>query len=151
MTVTLAAITIADREPFLKIAEEHFRRLNPAFSPQADWKKYYFEGIVSNPNLFLRWIMRESRRTGFILYGIEKHRFLPRLTGMIYELFVLPEFRRSGVARGSAILAIRELEAHSPSKIQLEVMEGNEGARALWRSLDFEKVSERLVLKKKTG
>jgi ribosomal protein S18 acetylase RimI-like enzyme len=54
-----------------------------------------------------------------------------------------------GVARNCALQAIRELELHAPSKIQLEVMEGNEGAEALWRSLGFEKVSERLVLKKK--
>jgi ribosomal protein S18 acetylase RimI-like enzyme len=151
MTVTMLAITSSEREAFVQMAEDHFRGLNPAFSPQDDWKEHYFERILSNSRMFVRWIMLDSRRTGFLLYGLEEHRFLPRLTGIIYELYVLPEFRRQGLARKCALLAIRDLETHAPSKIQLEVMVGNDGAIALWRSLGFEKVSERLVLRKTTG
>jgi ribosomal protein S18 acetylase RimI-like enzyme len=148
MMVKMSAIAKADRKAFLGMAEQHFRGLNPLFVPQADWKKGYFEKIQANPCMFARWIIADSERAGFILYGLEEHRFLPRLTGMIYELFVLPPFRRRGVARSAAILAIEELQAHAPSKIQLEVMEGNERAFALWQSLGFEKVSERLVMKR---
>ncbi len=145
--VIMNAITVDDREDFLRMAEQHFRGLNPTFVPNEDWKKHYFETVISRPRTFARWIMQDSRRAGFILYGIEEHRFLPRLTGMIYELYILPEFRRRGLARQSAIQAILESQSNAPSKIQLEVMEGNESAEALWRSLGFAKVSERLVLK----
>lgn len=148
MTVTMAAITRADREAFLQMAENHFQNLNPAFVPEDDWKKHYFEGILSRPRTFVRWIIFDSQRAGFILYGLEEHRFLPRMTGMIYELYVLPEFRRKGIARDCAVLAIQELQNHAPSKIQLEVMQGNAAALALWQALGFEKVSERFVLKK---
>jgi ribosomal protein S18 acetylase RimI-like enzyme len=148
MKVEMKQISSADREAFLQMAERHFRDLNPAFVPQDDWKLHYFEAILGSPRMFARWIMRDEERAGFILYGLEDHRFLPRLTGVVYELYVRPEFRRMGVARQCAIQAIRELEAFFPSKIQLEVVNGNVGAEALWQSLGFEKVTERMVLKK---
>jgi UDP-2,4-diacetamido-2,4,6-trideoxy-beta-L-altropyranose hydrolase len=151
MTVTLQAIVETDRDAFLRMAEQHFRGLNPAFSPQEDWTQHYFSRLLASPRMLARWIMVGSRRAGFALYGVEDHRFLPRLTGMIYEVFVLPEFRRMGVARTSARLAIDELQRLSPTKIQLEVMEGNDGAVALWRSLGFEKVAARFVMKKTKG
>lgn len=144
--LALAQVSKRDREAFMEMAAQHFRELNPAFAPQADWQKDYFLNISENPKLFLRWIQIDGKRAGFILYGIENHRFLPRQTGAIYELYIRPEFRRNGVGRGCALAAIRELQAHSPSKVQLEIMEGNRPAERLWASLGFKKVSERWVL-----
>lgn len=146
MTVTLVAIASADRDVFLQMAEQHFRGLNPSFLPHSDWTQHYFERIQANSRMFARWIMVDGRRAGFILFGMEDHRFLPRLTAMIYELFVLPELRGLGVARICAKQAISELQMLGPSKIQLEVMEGNEAAKRLWLSMGFRKVSERYVL-----
>lgn len=60
-----------------------------------------------------------------------------------------PGKRRRGIARHAAQIAIRELKLLHPSKIQLEVVEGNAGAAALWTSLGFEKVTERYVLSAK--
>jgi ribosomal protein S18 acetylase RimI-like enzyme len=148
MTVEMKEIMSEDREAFLQMAERHFTDLNVAFVPQDDWKQHYFEKILSNPRMFARWIMRDRECAGFILYGIEDHRFLPRLTGVVYELYVRPEFRRMGIARQCAIRAIRELQAHSPSKIQLEVVNGNRAAEALWQSLGFYGATQRMVLKK---
>ncbi len=142
-TVPIAA---SDREEFQRMAIEYFSELNPGFVPQNDWKEQYFQNIVSNPQYFLRWIVCDEKRAGFILFGLEKHRFLPRMTGAIYELYVLPEFRRRGVAKACALEAIRELRAHAPSKIQLEVAEGRVAAAALWGSLGFQKVADRYVL-----
>jgi ribosomal protein S18 acetylase RimI-like enzyme len=147
MKVSMQPIGRSEREEFIRMAEQHFRELNSAFEPQEDWKSQYFEAVMSKPKIFARWISLGPQRTGFMLYGVEEHRFLPRLTGMIYELYILPEFRRKGLARQAAVHAIHELEAHSPSKIQLEVLQGNKGAGALWKSLGFETISERLVLK----
>ena len=140
-------ILSSHRQSFLEAAERHFCELNPDFVPQSDWKQHYFEGIQSNPNLRLRWIVAGAQRAGFILFGFEDHRFLPRKTGAIYELYIGPEFRRQGIARASAQLAIRELRAGLPSKIQLEVVEGNVAAERLWRSLGFQKVTARYVLR----
>jgi ribosomal protein S18 acetylase RimI-like enzyme len=142
----MGTVSATDRGAFLAMAERLFRELNPSFVPQADWKQSYFENILGNARLSLRWIVVDENRAGFVLFGLEAHRFLPRFNGMIYELYVEPEFRRKGVAQIAARLAIRELQSKSPAKIQLEVMDGNRAATALWESLGFRKVSARYVL-----
>ena len=117
-----------------------------ALCPRPIGNNPIFENILSNAQLSLRWIVVDEKRAGFVLFGLEAHRFLPRLNGTIYELYIEPEFRRSGIARVVARQAIRELQSKSPAKIQLEVMEGNRAAAALWESLGFRKVSARYVL-----
>ncbi len=144
--IAMLPVTAADRADFEKMAVAHFSELNPAFVPHADWKEHYFCAILANHEYFLRWVMFDGVRAGFILFGLEKHRFLSRTTGAIFELYIRTEFRRRGIARYCAEEAIRELMAHSPSKIQIEVVEGQTAAAAFWRSLGFEKVTERFVL-----
>ena len=148
LITTLEPVAPKDRASFMAMAEQHFCELNSAFVPHPDWESGYFETIRANSNMFLCWIMLGERRAGFVLYGLEPHRFLPRRSGLVYELYVAPEFRRRGVARQCALLVIHEMQAKSPSKIQLEVVEGNSGAEALWKSLGFEKASSRYILAK---
>jgi UDP-2,4-diacetamido-2,4,6-trideoxy-beta-L-altropyranose hydrolase len=145
-TVTMTPIASSEGEDFLRMAVHHFSELNPSFLAHDDWNKHYFETIRENPQFFLRWIICDGQRAGFVLFGVERHKFLPRKTGAVYELYVAPAFRRRGVASACAQQAIKELWALGPSKIQLEVAEGNSGAAALWRSLQFRKVSERFIL-----
>lgn len=144
--ITRIAVSAADRDAFLAAAERHFLSLNPNFKAEEDWRQCYFENILANQRLSLQWIVVDGNRAGFILFGIEAHRFLPRWTGMIYELYVEPEFRRRGIAQAVAREAIFEMKSMSTAKIQLEVAEGNTAASALWNSLGFRKVSERYVL-----
>jgi ribosomal protein S18 acetylase RimI-like enzyme len=144
--VKMIPVAPSECEDFLRMAEQHFSELDSNFVPHEDWKREYFQTIQTNAEFFLRWIMQNEDRAGFILFGIENHRFLPRKTGSIYELYVTPQFRRRGLARDCAIIAIKELWALRPSKIQLEVVEGNTAAAALWASLGFRKVTERFVL-----
>ena len=148
--VTMLPILPVDREEFLGMAVDHFSELNSSFAPHDDWKERYFPTILSRPGCFLRWIVCDGGKVGFILFGVEDHRFLPRKTGAIYELYVLPEFRRRGIARTCALEAIKELWTYAPSKIQLEVVEGRLAAAALWKSLGFRKITERLVLPRST-
>ena len=146
MTVSTVPIQASEQAEFLRMAAQHFSELSESFAPQDDWKEHYFATIRANPQFFLRWIMCDEMRAGFILFGLENHRFLPRKTGAIYELYIQPDFRRRGLAKACAIEAIRELWTYAPSKIQLEVVEGREAAAALWKSLGFQKVTERYVL-----
>jgi UDP-2,4-diacetamido-2,4,6-trideoxy-beta-L-altropyranose hydrolase len=148
VTVSLSPVSAHDRDSFLEMGERHFRELDPDFIPAEDWKLKYFENILSKKCLSLCWVLARGCRVGFVLFGIEEHVVLPRRTGVIYELYVLPEFRRKGIARASALQAIQELQRHSPSKVQLEIMENNRGAAALWASVGFQKVAERWVLRK---
>jgi ribosomal protein S18 acetylase RimI-like enzyme len=145
-TPELVAVATGERENFMAMAEEHFRELNPVFTPAPDWKASYFENILGSRNYSLRWVVADGQRVGFVLYGVERHRFLPRMTGAIYELYIVPNQRRKGIARACAESVIQELSKASPSKIQLEVVEGNRAAVELWRSLGFRKTSERMVL-----
>jgi ribosomal protein S18 acetylase RimI-like enzyme len=142
----MEAVSAADRDAFLAMAVRLFRGLDSSFVPHTDWKQSYFENIMGNARVSLRWIVVDEKQAGFVLFGLEAHRFLPRFNGMIYELYIEPEFRRKGVAQIVARQAIQELQSKSPAKIQLEVMEGNRAAVALWESLGFRKVSERYVL-----
>jgi len=135
----------------MEMAHQHFSELNPMFTPAQDWKASYFENIKNNPRYSLRWIVADGQRVGFILFGTEEHRFLPRRTGAIYEVYVVPDRRREGIARACAKQIIAELWNESPSKIQLEVVEGNAAAAAFWRSLGFEKVTQRFVLTENAG
>ncbi len=144
--LNLEPVQLQDREQFLDMAIQHFSELNPAFVPHDDWQHSYFENIQSHADCFLCWIAADSRRVGFVLFGLEDHRFLPRKNGVIWELYVVPSERRKGFARSAAQLAVEQLTGLSPSKIHLEVMVGNRPAEALWRSLGFEKVTERFVL-----
>jgi ribosomal protein S18 acetylase RimI-like enzyme len=137
---------ILAKKEFMAMALDHFRELNPLFVPASDWEKHYFENIQSNPDYSLCWIVADGERAGFVLFGVERHRFLPRRTGAIYELYILPERRREGIAEGCARMVIQSLWDKSPSKIQLEVVEGNVAASRLWKKMGFTKVSERLTL-----
>jgi ribosomal protein S18 acetylase RimI-like enzyme len=146
----LSVVQPHEREDFLEMALQHFHELNPVFTPAPDWKKSYFENIARNPRRSLRWIVSDGQHVGFILFGVEEHRFLPRLTGAIYEMYVIPEQRRKGIARACAKQVLDDLWKSCPSKIQLEVVEGNAAAAELWRSLGFQKVTERFVLTQDT-
>src|SRR5579864_762685 len=96
--ISMVPVATSEREAFLRMAIEHFTELNTTFIPHEDWKRHYFETIQANPHFFLQWILTGTERAGFILYGIESHRFLPRKTGAVYELYVAPGFRRRGIA-----------------------------------------------------
>ena len=144
----LQPIKREDKVSFLEMACRHFGELNPDFVPHEDWKAHYFDSIQSNENVFPCWIMVGSECCGFIIFGTEKHRFLPRSSGMIYELYVLPEHRRKGIGKACAVQALAELSVQGVSRIQLEVMEGNNKAVALWEQLGFQKFSERFILER---
>ena len=93
------------------------------------------------------WIIMHKECIGFIIFGVERHRFLPRKIGKIYELFVLPTYRQRGIGIECAKQAIEELQKQKVVKIELEVMEGNNKAAAFWQKLGFSKVAERFVMR----
>jgi ribosomal protein S18 acetylase RimI-like enzyme len=146
--VTLVPVLPADRQAFLQMAAQHFCELNPNFVATEDWNRYYFDRILENPKLCLRWIMTDHTRGGFILFGVEDHIFLPQRNGVVYELYVLPAFRRRGIAGASAELAIDQLQQCKPSKIHLDIMQDNRSAAEFWATLGFARVAERWVLRR---
>jgi ribosomal protein S18 acetylase RimI-like enzyme len=144
--VTMQPILSSDHGEFVEMAMQYFRSLNPQFDPQPDWKQLYFQNILSDLSLFVRWVLADEQKVGFIMFGLERHRILPRVGGAIYELYIEPEFRRKGFAATAARQAISELQAQSPFKIELQIMTGNHVATLFWKALGFCKISERYVL-----
>ena len=146
--ISLAGVEASEKEEFLALAEAYFKEMNPSFVPASDWRAEYYHRIESDVRLRLRWILFSGKRAGFVIFGTETHRFLPRTNGCIYEFYVLPDFRRTGVGRQAAELVIGQLHQEDPAKIQLEVATGNAAAAEFWRSFGFRSVSERYVLDK---
>ena len=146
-SISLVPIADSEQHEFLEAAEAYFRELNPAFVAQEDWKNHYVAQLRSGQDIYMRWIESRGQCAGFVIFGLEKHRFLPRTSGCVYELYVFPRFRRLGVGETAAKEVIRLLREFSPSKIQLEIALGNTSGVAFWRSLGFKKISERYVLK----
>jgi|SRR5215472_3741294 len=145
-SILLAPVEDSEEVEFLTMAEAYFRELDSRFVPHEDWSANYFSCLQRTPEVYLRWIQCGADRIGFVVYGVERHRFLPRTHGWVYELYIMPHRRRSGVGRQVAIEVIRVLRELDPSKIQLEVTPGNISARLFWQALGFDKVAERYVL-----
>jgi ribosomal protein S18 acetylase RimI-like enzyme len=144
--VSLRTVEAAEQEEFLNLAAAYFRELNPFFVPKEDWRASYFAQLRTDPNLHVEWIQTGAERTGFVIYGTEKHRFLPRQNGCVYEFYIVPRLRGGGMGREAARKIIAKLRELAPTKIQLEVASGNPRAAEFWQGLGFRKVSERYVL-----
>jgi ribosomal protein S18 acetylase RimI-like enzyme len=149
--VRLVRVRRWERAAFMRMAERHFRELNPQFRPQADWARGYFESIQENPRYDLRWVHWGRRRVGFALFGLEPHRFLPRTSGMIYELYLLPAFRSRGLGTLCFAEILACLKQKDIRRVQLEVWSGNDRAAAFWCRLGFRGVATRYVLELADG
>jgi aminoglycoside 6'-N-acetyltransferase I len=82
----------------------------------------------------------DGQLAGFVLVRILSRPALFRETrrGEVEALFVRPEFRRAGVARGLAEAALAWLGARGLGRAALQVAVGNAEGRAFWRALGFE-------------
>lgn len=151
MDVALSPITSDQRAAFERLAVDYFSEFNPSFVPNDDWRANYFRNVTENPDYEPRWIACDGERAGFVLYGVQPHRFLTRRIGWIFELYVVPTYRGRGVATVAAKLALEALRARGIDGIQLEVLLDNAAAAGLWSRLGFEPVSERWVLRAAPG
>ncbi len=100
------------------------------------WTEGMFTSSLENPKSKMLVMMVESRIVGYVVASFVLDE------GCIDNIAVLPEYRRSGVAR--ALLNRVEEEVKSfASFITLEVREGNESAIGLYCSLGYQKVGLR--------
>jgi predicted GNAT family acetyltransferase len=83
-------------------------------------------------------IVSDQGRTVFVAYADVR-----RAEGWLVQgVYTWPEARRRGFARRGMDAIVREAFASGASHIQLAVVEGNEGASALYRELGFEVFAE---------
>lgn len=141
----LASVAREDRDAFMRMATTYFEEAVPGFVPEDDFRQHFFEGMFK-PNIFCKWIVRNGKRAGFVIFGVEDHLFLPRKTGFFYAFYVAPEYRRGSTAVQVMRECCRILDTYKPSKIQIEVIEGNEAANQLWTWMGFRRVSSKYYL-----
>jgi ribosomal protein S18 acetylase RimI-like enzyme len=144
--VQLSPVADSEASAFLAMAMDYFKELNPNFVAGADWQASYFSWLKSSSDTHLNWIHCNGERAGFAIYGVEGHRFLPRKNGYVYEFYIQPRFRRSGIGREAAEQVLSALRKLDPAKIQLEITSGNSVAAEFWETFGFGKVAERYVL-----
>jgi ribosomal protein S18 acetylase RimI-like enzyme len=144
--VQLLPVADSEASTFLAMATDYFKELNRDFVADADWQASYFSRLKSSSDTHLHWIHCNGERAGFAIYGIEGHRFLPRKNGYVYEFYVQPRFRRSGIGREAAGKVLGALRQLDPARIQLEITAGNSVAVEFWETFGFGKVAERYVL-----
>ena len=142
---TLVPVVKEDREDFMQMATTYFAEAIPGFKPDADFNEFFFDGMFK-PSIFCDWVVKDDKRIGFVIFGIENHLFLPRKTGFFYAFYIVPENRRGPTASLVMQDCCRILDTYHPNKIQLEVIEGNEEAHRIWTWMGFRKVSSKYYL-----
>lgn len=90
-----------------------------------------------------------SRAVGYMILGEITPIFSPHPTGFVYDIWVAPDCRRSGVGRFLMEEAEKWARAKGYRKLKLEVGEANAPGTALYRGSGFR--SERLYLAKNLG
>ena len=100
----------------------------PLMSPFSEDDGYYL--VYSENNVIKGWI---GIANTFNYYDGE-------MVGMILEVYVIPEYRRKGIARQLCIEGIKNLKERGHRKVQLNVFAGN-GAKQLYQKLGFHEVS----------
>jgi ribosomal protein S18 acetylase RimI-like enzyme len=82
--------------------------------------------------------LHQSEVAGYLL---GQTRILPGVAGSVVssveEIFVLPQYRRSHIARGLVEASLSAFKAGGAKRIQLRVLEQNDSAKKFWRELNF--------------
>jgi predicted acetyltransferase len=144
--IHLRTIALEEKEQFLEMAARYFKELNPQFCPHTYWKENYFSKLYSNPDLFLKWIVKKQTSIGFVLYGVVNHLYLERKIGNIHDFYIVSAERRQGNAKLAAHLLIKELKKYHPTNIELEIVQGNDDAMQFWQSIGFCPSNHKYVL-----
>jgi ribosomal protein S18 acetylase RimI-like enzyme len=93
-------------------------------------------------------LIEEEKRIlkGWILLTKDWNQLTDKTIGYIHQLYVHPSYRKIGIGKNLMRAAIRNLSEQSVETIQLNVFTGNP-AKALYKSLGFQKVSTVMELK----
>jgi len=148
MKYCLKKIKYDEKELFYNIALKYFSEIIYNFTPTDEFYTHYFNSILSKKNLYLYWLIYNDKIIGFSLIGKEKHRFLPKQIGKIYEFYILPEYRNKGHASYFANMLINKIKKLNVQKIELEIIINNTKAKHFWEKNGFEMISYRYLYKK---
>lgn len=134
-----------ERDAFMEMAVQYFTVLNPVFQPLPEWRAHFFDGLKSNPDTKIRWVVSNDGVAGFIIYGYEPHRYLPKKVGVIYDLYLSPDHRRKGIGFRCLQRAVEELHANGAVRIHADVTADYPSGMKALKDLGFKEVAIRLV------
>ncbi len=148
MSIALVrAVTHAD-DPVLPALEPLFTAMHAEMAGQGmllhlspDGARIWSGGIKSGLERFGRLAVAEvdGQLAGFahaVVKLAPEHLGGERI-GHIAHVFVVPQYRRSGTARGLVASLHEWLQAKQVASIELQVVQGNEPGLAFWRSLGY--------------
>ena len=139
--MTIRKATYQENQEILTYAQEVFKESTmglvenqelPLMSSFSEDDGYYL--VYSENNVMKGWLGLAST---FNFYDGER-------VGMISEVYVIPEYRRKGIARQLCIEGIKNLKERGHHKVHLNVFAGN-GAKQLYQKLGFQEVSILMV------
>ena len=139
--MTIRKATYQENQEILTYAQKVFKESTmglvenqelPLMSSFSEDDGYYL--VYSENNVMKGWLGLAST---FNFYDGER-------VGMISEVYVIPEYRRKGIARQLCIEGIKNLKERGHRKVHLNVFAGN-GAKQLYQKLGFQEVSILMV------
>ena len=139
--MTIKKATYQENQEILTYAQKVFKESTmglvenqelPLMSSFSEDDGYYL--VYSENNVMKGWLGLAST---FNFYDGER-------VGMISEVYVIPEYRRKGIARQLCTEGIKNLKERGHHKVHLNVFAGN-GAKQLYQKLGFEEVSILMV------
>ena len=143
--LSIALVQGCERADFEAMALDYFRELDPRFEPRPEWKERFFASLFSGRKSSADWLLVGEERAGFVILGLEPHRYQSRHVGSVQDFYVAPAHRRSGLGTKFAQLALDLLKDAGAQRIQLEIMSGNSQAEAFWSRLGFAPFAARWV------
>jgi len=119
--------TSAHRDQLVALWQQVFGYSSPHNAPQfvIDQKQATGDGL-----LFVA--EADGKVVGSIMAGYDGHR------GWLYSLAVLPDYRKQGIGSRLVQHAEKHLSELGCPKINLQILNGNEGVEAFYRKLGYE-------------
>jgi len=128
--------TIQQTKEILKYAIDVMNEATVGFVvPSWQKAKELIWPFLNNGGYYLVYIENNTIQ-GWIGIGATYDFYTDQVIGIIPELYVLPPFRKKGIAKQLCIEACRQLNRMGYDRIQLNVFEGNH-AKQLYRKLGF--------------
>ena len=130
MTMTIRPVTPADVDAVVALWRQVFPEYDDPRKPHRASRLNIERKLAFGDGMF--WLAEEGGRVLVtVMAGYDGHR------GWIYSLGVHPGARRSGLGRDLLAQAEGRLAALGCPKVNLQVIIGNAGAEAFWRSAGY--------------